>query len=85
MENGLGFKRLIPPLDPEAFVQRRSQLVCTVLTGVNDSISGSFMPAYAHLSDIQISNVLNFIRHTAALPGKAFTDAEVSEGRSLCE
>jgi len=68
MDNGEGLSALIPTLAKSDFLApNRDKLPCIILHGIKDTIVvngktyAEEMPAMPTLSDIQITNVLNFI------------------------
>ncbi|WP_051312735.1 c-type cytochrome [Sporocytophaga myxococcoides] len=67
-KEGEGLKKLIPPLSGSDFlIDKKSELPCIVRNGMNDTIIvngqkfiGS-MPGNNELSDIEITNLVNYI------------------------
>lgn len=71
-EDGKGLGALIPPLAGADYLSaQRSQLPCIVVNGLSDTITvngvvygGQPMPANSLLTDIQVTNVLNYINNS---------------------
>lgn len=71
MDNGEGLSALIPPLAGADYLQKnRKKLPCLVKYGMKDSIvvNGKIyaeqMPGVETLSDIHITNILNYINNS---------------------
>jgi mono/diheme cytochrome c family protein len=68
-EQGQGLGGLIPPLTASDYLQQnKAKLACILVHGLNDTImvngksySGQPMPANAELTDVHLSNLLNYI------------------------
>lgn len=84
MEDGNGLAQLIPPFQSTAFETDRKRLVCAVITGINDTVQGHFMPRFKTLNDADLSNVLNYIRSIKARTSPPFIDREVAAIRTEC-
>lgn len=84
MEDGNGLAELIPAFKPTAFEANRQILVCAVTEGIDDRITGRFMPEYQVLSDADLANVLNYIRSLKSQTSQPFTDKEVRSLRVDC-
>jgi len=84
-EDGKGLGSLIPPLaGSDYLVSQRSKLICIITNGLSDTITvngivygGQAMPANPQLTDIQVTNVLNYINHTWGNNHPDFTLQEV--------
>lgn len=68
MDDGIGLNALIPPLaGSDYLVPNRERLPCILRFGLSDTIFvngklyGEQMPAIPTLSEIQITNLLNFV------------------------
>lgn len=68
MEDGSGLARLIPALTDESYlIDQRKQLSCIVKYGISgpivvNDISYNFnMAGFSHLSDAEISNIVNYV------------------------
>lgn len=91
-ENGQGLGELIPPLAQADFITlHRDELACILVNGLNDTIVvngktyfGQAMPANQELSDIQVTNILNFIQHSWGNPQQDFTLENVRALLSRC-
>ncbi|TGE28335.1 c-type cytochrome [Hymenobacter metallicola] len=89
---GEGLQRLIPPLaGADYLVKNRSGLACLVRKGmqgpliVNGVDYNQVMPAAdTHLTDSQITNILNFVQTSWGNKGEIFTIREVSEQLRGC-
>ncbi|PJJ60721.1 c-type cytochrome [Hymenobacter chitinivorans] len=89
---GEGLKRLIPPLaGADYLVKNRSGLACLVRKGLNGPLVvngvefNQVMPAAdTHLTDSQITNILNFVQTSWGNKGEIFTIREVSEQLRGC-
>lgn len=69
MENGEGLGALIPPLSSSDYIQSHyNKIPCIIKYGISDTIIVNEivyenpMAGIANLSDIQISNLINFMR-----------------------
>lgn len=85
MEGGQGLTKLIPAFKEESFKNERPKVICKIIKGVNDSITGDFMPAYGFMDDAQVSNILNYITRLKDYKVPPFTDREVVEAREGCK
>ncbi|WP_234988681.1 c-type cytochrome [Hymenobacter daecheongensis] len=89
---GEGLKRLIPPLAKSDYVAKnRTGLACLIRKGikgplvVNDVEFNQAMPAAdSHLTDSQITNLLNFVQTSWGNQGEVFTIREVSAQLQGC-
>lgn len=70
MDDGKGLKSLYPPLAGADFLTlHETQLPCIIKHGLNGEIMvndiqyNQVMPANEHLSDIEIANLINYIRN----------------------
>lgn len=89
---GEGLKRLIPPLaGADYLAKHRAELACLVRKGkqgpllVNGVDYNQVMPpADSHLTDSQITNILNFVQTSWGNKGEIFTIREVSEQLRGC-
>lgn len=70
MENGEGLKQLMPPLKSSDFLKGNpGKVVCMIKYGhedtvvVNGEIYAGLMPANPDLTEIQITNILNYINN----------------------
>jgi mono/diheme cytochrome c family protein len=89
---GEGLKRLIPPLAKSDYLAKnRAGLACLVRKGmtgpvvVNGVEYNQLMPAAdSHLTDSQITNILNFVQTSWGNQGEIFTIREVSEQLRGC-
>lgn len=85
---GEGLGTLIPPLAQVDYLgAHRAELPCQVSVGVKDSLMvngtlyvGQEMPAAPSLTDVQITNVLNFVNHAW---GNNQPDFSLEEVRTL--
>lgn len=89
---GEGLKRLIPPLAGSDYLTKNRQgLACLVRKGLNGPLVvngvefNQVMPAAdSHLTDSQITNILNFVQTSWGNKGEIFTIREVSEQLQGC-
>lgn len=69
MDKGEGLKKLIPPLAGADYLARTEELACLIKNGiegemlVNGVSYNQPMPGNPELTDIQISNLINYIRN----------------------
>ena len=70
MENGLGLKGLIPPLAGADYIQKNEQaLACIIRYGLEEKIEVNgrqyqqTMLGIPRLSDVEINNILNYIKN----------------------
>lgn len=71
MDDGIGLSALIPPIAGSDYLQtNRDRLPCILRYGLNDTIIvngrqyAEMMPGVATLTDIQVTNLLNFINNS---------------------
>lgn len=88
-ENGQGLGELIPPLAGADFLEKNpGQLPCIVRNGLQDTIvvnGKTFVQPMAgvpHLSDIEITNLLNYVNHAW---GNDYGVYKLEEVRGLLE
>ena len=92
-EAGVGLGALIPPLAGSDYLQiNRSGLPCLLKAGLKDTIivngvtyEGQPMPANGLLSDIQITNILNYIGNSWGNQLPNFRLDEVQQGLKSCK
>lgn len=89
-EDGAGVAGLNPPLSKVKWVSGdKKSLVNILLKGMEEKITvngivyENMMPAQAHLSDQEISDVLTYVRNSFGNKGTAVTVAEVKAQRKL--
>jgi len=63
MDDGQGLSALYPSLKTETIVARINELPCIIKNGLNDTSSLIQMLPMPHLSDVEITNVMNYILH----------------------
>lgn len=92
MENGEGLNALIPPLTDSVFLDKnRDRLPCILRYGLKDSIVvngivySEEMKGVAALTDIHITNILNYIDHTWGRNQKPFQLEEVQQMLDKCK
>ena len=92
MDNGEGLGALIPPLvGSDYLAPNRDQLACMVRNGIQDTIlvNGKVyaeqMLGNDKLSDIQITNVLNFVLHKWGNQIPLLTFEEVQKSLAACK
>lgn len=86
--NGAGVPGVFPPLAKSDYLMGDTRrAIRTVLHGLEDEITvngepyNGQMPAQGHLSDEQVSDVLNYVRNTWGNKGPALTPAQVKAER----
>lgn len=91
MDDGVGLGTLIPPLAGADYLSaNREKLACIVRYGLNDTIvvNGKVyaenMPANDKLTDIQITNVLNYIFQSWGNNQRPLTFEEVKATLAVC-
>lgn len=91
MASGEGLGELIPDLrNIEDFSNRHEELICLIKNGAKalneqDNISeGYSMPPNPQLSEIEITNILNFIRSKWHEQSKNFSLPEVQKNLANC-
>lgn len=91
MDSGEGLGALIPPVaGADYLTKNHDQLPCLIRYGLQDSIvvNGKIyaekMPAAAQLSDIDITNVLNYVNTQLGNQNRIFTLAEVRASLEKC-
>jgi mono/diheme cytochrome c family protein len=85
-DQGQGLGELIPPLaQADYLAQHRDRLACILVKGLADTIvvnnktyAGQPMPPNANLSDVQVSNILNYIHNNW---GNQLPDFQLEEVR----
>ncbi len=92
MDSGEGLGALIPPVNGVDYLtQNRDQLPCLIRYGLQDSIlvNGKMyaeqMPAADKLSDIDITNVLNYLNTHLGNQNPLFTLEEVRSRLDHCK
>ena len=92
MESGQGLKGLIPPLTDTDFLRtNRSDLACWIKYGMDDLIEVSGkeyaepMPGVATLTDIEITNIINYIQSSWHEGLDFYSPDEVKQSLKECE
>lgn len=92
MDNGEGLAALIPPLaGSDYLLNHRDQLACIIRNGLKDTIVvngrvfAGEMLANNQLSEIQITNVLNYICQSWGNDGAPFQFEEVKTSLEGCK
>lgn len=92
MDDGIGLSALIPPLAGSDYLNKhREQLPCVVRHGLNDTIfvNGKMyaenMPGVATLSEIHITNILNYINNSWGNQNGVYRLDEVRAALEKCE
>ncbi len=92
MDNGEGLGALIPPLaGADYLVNHRDELPCLIRKGIQDTIvvNGKMyaekMPANEALSDVQITNILNYINNSWGNKNPAFQLETLREMLKKCQ
>jgi mono/diheme cytochrome c family protein len=91
LENGQGIGLLMPPLARADYLQNnRAALPCILKNGIKDSIvvNGKnyveVMPGAKHLSDVQITNILNYVQTSWGNQNPVFRLDEVRKALKEC-
>lgn len=91
MENGKGVGTLIPSLtESKAFTNNHEEIVCWVRNGIKaktlgTAVSGGYtMPPNEALSEIEITNILNYIQQTWHSKAKSFTLKNIQKSLADC-
>jgi nitrite reductase (NO-forming) len=86
---GQGLASVFPPLAKSDYLmadkERSIHVVLAGLSGpitVNGQPYNNVMPAWAHLTDHEIANVLSYVRNSFGNQGEPVTDAEVAKVRA---
>lgn len=92
MDRGEGLGALMPPLAGADYLEKnRESLACIVRLGLKDSIqvNGKWydeqMPAAKHLSDVQVTNILNYVLTSWGNAQPPLRLDEVRESLKACE
>jgi len=92
MDNGSGLEGLIPPLVAADFVKDQvAATACIIRNGetepiiVNGQRYAQPMPASPQLSDFEITNIINYIRHAWSNDYGFVTLAEIRSAIEECE
>jgi mono/diheme cytochrome c family protein len=91
MDNGIGLSALIPPLANADYLgKNREKLPCIIRYGLHDTIQvngktyAENMPGVPDLSEIQITNLLNFINNSWGNKQPAYNYEEVTRLLEQC-
>lgn len=91
MANGKGVGSLIPSLlESKAFIDNHEEIACWIRNGIkaknteNDVSEGYAMPPNNQLSEIEITNILNYIKQTWHPKAKPFTLKNIQNSLSEC-
>ena len=92
MDDGIGLSALIPPLAGSDYLNtHREQLPCVLRHGLSDTIlvngklDAEKMPGVPTLSDINLSNILNFINTSWGNRNEVYRLEEVRAALEKCE
>jgi mono/diheme cytochrome c family protein len=87
MENGEGQPGIQPPLAKTAYLKDTKKIISVILEGqsgeiiVNGKKYNGIMPAQAYLTDVQIADVLTYIRRSWGNKYPVVTPAQVKKER----
>jgi len=91
MDDGSGLGSLIPPLYHQTYLlENEENLVCIILNGqegpivVDDTLYNGIMPA-AHLSDVQLLNLINYFTNEWGNDMGYTTITEIKAWKSNCK
>jgi mono/diheme cytochrome c family protein len=92
MDNGAGLSALIPPLaGADYLADHQDELPCLIRNGLKDTIIvngkmyAEIMPANEGLSDIQITNILNYVNSSWGNQYPAFQLEALREMLKKCQ
>lgn len=92
MENGKGLGKAIPPLAQADYLEKhREQFACIVRNGQHDTIRVNGieydipMKGIPTLTEIQITNIANYVYSSWGNQGKKFKVQEIEEQLENCE
>lgn len=87
MEDGSGLAKLIPSLkSSDLFRSTPECLICLIRHGlVKNQLTGQQMPPNKRLNDVELANLVNYLRQEYASITKAVTTEEVNACLSNCK
>ena len=87
MEDGSGLMKLIPALDSSALFRSKPDcLICLIRHGLDkNEHTGQQMPANTRLNDVEMANLVNYLRQEYASVTMAVTTEEVKTCLENCK
>lgn len=87
MEDGSGLAKLIPSLkSSDLFRSSPECLICLIRHGLDkNQLTGQQMPANNRLNDVELANLVNYLRQEYASITKAVTTEEVNACLAICK
>ena len=87
-EDGSGLARLIPSLSTsKMLMQPDNEIICRIYLGVNADSLGTkekYMPSFKKLTNVELTNLLNFLQERFAGGKYEYHLEEVKVGKSKC-
>ena len=86
MEDGSGLSKLIPSLQNSEFIiSKPDSLVCLIRHGIaKNPYTGQEMPPIIHLNDVELTNLINYMRDQYTDKLKAIKVSEVHAWQESC-
>lgn len=89
MDDGSGLKSLIPSIVKSKYiVENNLEIVCLLQHGINaDSLGKSmrYMPPFYKLSDVEVTNLINFLRNKHQVVFEEVSLEMVKKTRQVCD
>jgi len=86
MEDGSGLKRLIPSLEKSSVIETSPErLICLIRNGVpKNPETGQEMPPNKSLNEVEMTNIVNYLRNFLTHHRQAIKVSEVKEMLGRC-
>jgi len=92
MDDGTGLRAIIPPLASADYVQKGgAEMACLIKYGVEGEmlVNGQIFsrPMYGHseMKEVEIRNIINYIKHAWGNDGDEISFAEIKAALEACE
>ena len=87
MEDGSGLSGLIPSLkNSKVVTSEPASLLCIIRNGIKKNpTTGQEMPANTQLNDVELTNLINYLRSLYTIKADAIKVSEVNEWMMLCQ
>lgn len=87
MEDGSGLVKLIPSLSSSGLFRSTPEcLVCLIRNGLEkNEVTGQQMPANTRLNDVELANLINYLRQEYASIKVAVTTDEINSCLAHCK
>lgn len=87
MEDGSGLEKLIPALDSSGLFRSTPEcLICLIRYGLpKNELTGQQMPPNSRLNDVELANLLNYLRQEYAGVNEPVTTKEVNSCLANCK